>query len=355
MENFKHTKNKILNSANKNDPETDVENALQIITSRFSNLNEEIISKNKKLKENEILIQSLTDENKILRVEKTELLNENRILKQTNSKLKEENYKLINFKSRIIHSQKCEDLGIIDNLSSQCEKDLNSSKREKGKEFMSPQNSPDIKKIKSSHIEMSERNYTKTIPINDNYQTESTIKHTKENSINEIPTYNVEDLINKIKNNSDISQNNPNKNSVNQNKRTYKIDGRINELKEKLKIKKIVDEKKTNKSYNTNLEERINHSRFNREGDFNNINKIDNKSKQYILSLKFFNNCRVLLDANNYHNLINDIIEKNNIDSHEDKHKRIKQNLKNHPDLLEDFEELYPTLNDDVYEYLKRT
>lgn len=317
-------------------------------------LNDQNLLKSKEYKE---LIEDSTEKIKSLEMSLDKLKLENRNFKEINSKLMEDNSKLLHFKSNIVKS-----LDIETNFNFQETVKLNYS-----------YSNLNFKNNNEEHEKMlgyeSSNNNVK-----DGLKSE-TSRVNKDNENNSIVHNNNENIL--LKNN--ISMNNSMFSESKRNEPCVSIYDKIQNIR--IKLNNNSNNKQSNvklAAYLTNNLNKSNNSNLNtinynnkrdhnynyknrslifemNESDFNNKNiedsnfkkKFVNKSNQFILSSKFFNNCKINLTKDEYNELIETIQRCNeNIISKDQTIKivealLISKNSENCKKLIQDFKSIF--------------
>ena len=354
----------ILNISN----DFEIQSAFQLILKAFekknllfekevNNLVENVKVKDNKIMEYDNQLEVLQKEYKAAKDEIIKLKNENRNLIEITQKINEENNQLIRFKNTIISSLDFDTNyltlnkeHLMDLLESKGEI-LSPIEKNSGNDYNVNLNSPIyVQSGKMSPNELSRNhNYNKNI------------YSSKQSPNDYLPKYKteikIEKLFDKLSNKYVSSENNSLIVVTDDSSKTTsrpKFEKKIEELKKKFKIEKYSSAKLKPSNYTERIKSSSNICKDspNRGNSYDNSSnhhsprKLENKSNQYILSSKFFNECRIRLRKEIYDELIFILNEcgENRIDKRE-AYARICNILENHPRLLRDYQNIFPNIN----------
>lgn len=302
------------------------ENKINTFEKELNNLRDIIKNKNQKILEYEGLFEQMDRESKRNEDINCKVINENKYLYDLAEKLREENNKLSRFKNTIVNSVEVDtDSNPNLNYNSNMNSNIHSNT---GNVFLSSNNSY-IDKIKSNKTSLVNS------PIS-NY-----------NSSN---NDNIDCLINKLNINIlDLSERDDHR--INKSNKSMNIEDKILDMKRRLKkgdTRGGVNNKihantyRGDKKQNSYYIEHDNNNNLDTDRDIDPSKRLENKSNQYILSSKFFNECKIVLKREEYDVLI-DIIKQCNVNKLDKKEtiKRVHDLLVNYPRLYQDFKLIF--------------
>jgi hypothetical protein len=311
------------------------------------------------------VVNSLSRELKSYKEENTRLKEENSYLVEMTKKLNDDNDRLENFKFTILNSidgephimkiNKMQVANLIDSKSMHNNMNMNiknSPNQENKKSVISSPKQNINKSLSNQALDKSfspRSNYTYTSNIDELLGKLNTKVYTQ-NTHNTFHTNSSEEEINQQTKQNHSTRNGYATNHTN-NFLSNKFDAKISEMKQKFKSNTNLNQ--VNNSYSSGvvrnyreINDQYKSAVFNDEYESNNGRKYEGKSNQYILSSKFFNECRIALRKEAYEELVSAINEKgdNNFDGDE-VNQRVQDILKGHPRLIRDFQMIFPYLN----------
>lgn len=338
-------------------PEYDINLAIQLILKAFEKksnssdkevlkLKDILMDKESKIDELQNMVNCICSELKSYKEENNKLKEENSYLIEMTKILNEDNDKLQNFKYTILnsidgetHMMKINKMQVANLIEDKKPVSVPSPKQNTNKSMLNQ----DINKSSSP------KSNNKYISSIDEILEKLNLKLYAKKNPKILLTNSSED-----ENNLQIKQNQTtrNDNSIYQtsNFHSNKFDTKISEMKKKFKSNTNLNQ--INNSFSSGIvrnyreiNDQYKSAVFNDEHDLNNGRKYEGKSNQYILSSKFFNECRIVLRKEVYEELVSVINEKGDNNFNEDyNNQRIQDILKGHPMLIRDFQIIFPKL-----------